>query len=231
MNTKPVILLTRPREQNAGLQVELTQLGFVTRVFPLVEIEKISATAASNHCDLMIFTSQNAVRFYDAEIKAPVLAVGSGTQAALAKKNIRATIPAEFNSEGLLTLPELQQVAHKKIAIVTGENPRPLLAQSLRQRGADLEIIFCYRRLQPRYAKAEINEITERKNYWIVVSSAESLTNLTEIFAAHSTWLHQCQLIVTSESLNLKAQQLGFALKPLVALNASDEAIVEICKH
>lgn len=225
---KTSIILTRPRLQNAGLQAELAKLGFPTLVFPLLEIEEIKARAISNNCDGVIFTSPNAVKFYQAEIAIPTFAVGPGTQAALAKKNTSAKMPAEFNSEGLLALPELQNVAGRKIAIVTGENPRPLLAKTLRQRGADVEIIFCYRRLRPRYSSAEIEKIVAERNSWIIVSSAESLANLVEIFADHVVWLYQRQLVVTSPSLSVQAQQLGFSLKSLVAMNASDEALIDV---
>lgn len=228
MNRKTTIILTRPQGQNEGLQKKLEALNFATRIFPLLQIEKISARALSQDCDFAIFTSSNAVKYFPQRIKIPVFAVGSGTQTALAKKNIVATIPEQFSSEGLLDLPELQNIQNKKIAIICGENPRLLLAETLEQRGAQVETIFCYRRLLTDYTRAEIEQICALDPVWIIVTSAESLANLLRIFTSHTDWLYRQQLFVSSLGLKAEVERLGFQLPPMLAKNASDEAFVEL---
>ena len=59
-------------------------------------------------------------------------------------------VPSErFDSEALLALPELETVAGKRIAIFRGEEGRELLGDTLRARGASVEYVACYRRVQP----------------------------------------------------------------------------------
>lgn len=227
---KNKILLTRPAAQNASLQAKLAELGFATLHFPLLSIEKISVAPASQDADLLIFTSQHAVQFYAGEIKVPILAVGSGTQAALAKKNILAKVPEPFSSEGLLSLPELHNVKNKKIAIIGGENPRLVLSETLQKRGAMIETIFCYRRLRPFYSSVQITQIVQHRQLTILVTSAQSLANLVVLFLAHSAWLYRQQLLVTSAGLSQQAIELGFSIKPIVAQNASDEAVLAACQ-
>lgn len=225
---KNKILLTRPAGQNENLQKKLIELGFETLDFPLLVIEKIDAEPAPSDSDLLIFTSQNAVQFYLGEVNVPVLAVGSGTQAALAKKNIQAQIPEQFSSEGLLNLAELHNVENKKITIICGENPRSLLSQTLKKRGAVVETVFCYRRLCPRYSSAQIAQVAAHPKLNILVTSRESLANLVGLFSAHSLWLYRQQVVATNAALSRQAIERGFSLKPWVAENASDEAVVEL---
>ena len=89
-------------------------------------------------------------RSWPARLRA--FAPGPGTAAALAAAGIHdVTIPATtFDSEGLLALPALSQVAGKRIAIFRGEGGRDLLGDTLRARGALVDYVDCYRRAAPR---------------------------------------------------------------------------------
>jgi uroporphyrinogen-III synthase len=74
--------------------------------------------------------------------------------------------------------------------------------------------------LLKRWAAGEIHAV--------VVTSNESLRNLFDIVGKLGQhWLYHTPLIAVSERARELARELGFARSPLVAREASDEAIVE----
>ena len=57
-----------------------------------------------------------------------------------------AIAPLQENSEGLLALMPLQNVAGKRIAIIRGDSGRDLLRDALIQRGAEVKYLEVYRK-------------------------------------------------------------------------------------
>lgn len=226
------ILITRPKNQAEKLRKELTQHGFETLLFPTLEIQKIE-NAPTNNNDIAIFVSKNAVDYglssWPKNILLPptLLAVGPATAQCINEAGHSvAELPEDYSSEGLLKLPSLHNVNHKKIVIVCGENSNPLLKNTLMHRGAKIEELICYRRLCPTVDAKTIIEITQQKIDVIVSTSQESLRNLVTLFSAHSEWLLQQRLLVISNTMLHLAQTLGFHTLPLLAPNATDGAIV-----
>src|SRR5699024_2238767 len=75
------------------------------------------------------------------------LAVGEATAAEIRAAGLTPEYPTHgFNSEAVLALPCLAQVAEKRILICRGEDGRDWLATRLRERGADVDILSFYRR-------------------------------------------------------------------------------------
>ena len=162
------IVVTRPQAQAAPLAAAISAAGGTPLVFPLLEISPAAdpqplAEAAARLAEYAVaaFVSPNAV-----EHALPVLlahgtwpasllpaAVGQGTLRALAAHGVGGCIaPTErFDSEALLALPELaaERVAGRHIAIFRGDGGRELLADTLRERGASVDCITCYRRSGP----------------------------------------------------------------------------------
>jgi len=65
------------------------------------------------------------------------LAVGAGTAAALRRAGVeRVSAPTRMDSEGLLSLPALVQVAGRSVGMVTAPGGRGLIAPTLAARGA-----------------------------------------------------------------------------------------------
>jgi uroporphyrinogen-III synthase len=80
-----------------------------------------------------------------------VFAVGPGTARALQAHGLDSIItPDGQDSEALLALPQLADVAGKRVVIVRGVGGRALLADTLRARGAQVDFMECYRRMRPR---------------------------------------------------------------------------------
>ncbi len=190
------IAVTRPRDQAAQLAQRIAQGGGVPLLFPLLEIEaaeitpalrvQISRLAQSN---LAIFISPNAVQYGMAALRAAgvtlppalkIATVGQGSAKALRELGIAAIIaPAErFDSEGLLALPELQDVAGWRVTIFRGNGGRELLGDTLAARGAAVEYVECYRRSKPPQDGAALLAAAPDA---ITVSSSEALGYLWQM--------------------------------------------------
>jgi uncharacterized protein HemX len=89
------------------------------------------------------------------------------------------------DSEALLALPELQDVAGKRILIVRGEGGRELLADTLRARGAQAEYFECYRRVLPRADTAPLISAWDRGEVdAVTLSSSQALDHLVALLGA-----------------------------------------------
>ncbi|TAN72523.1 MAG: uroporphyrinogen-III synthase, partial [Gallionella sp.] len=183
------IAVTRPRDQSVQLVQRIEQAGGIPVLFPLLDIaaaedpqtlhQQVSRLA---QFDLAIFISPNAVQYGMAAIRstgAPppelkIATVGQGSAKALRELGIGNIIaPTErFDSEGLLALPELQNVAGWKVIIFRGDGGRELLGDTLKARGATVEYAACYRRSKPQQdAGALLDAVPDA----LTVTSSEAL--------------------------------------------------------
>jgi uroporphyrinogen-III synthase len=183
------IVVTRPRDQAHGLAASLQALGADPIMLPLLEIAPAPDQAAlqafvqrASTFQLLIFISPNAVSYGMAALQhipagVHVAAVGQGTARSLRKQYIEQVIvPSErFDSEGLLALPELQQVAGWHIAILRGDGGRELLGETLASRGAQVEYVTCYQRRKP---ELDADAWLAARPDVITVTSSEALAHL-----------------------------------------------------
>lgn len=195
------IAVTRPRDQAAPLAQAIAQVGGKPLLFPLLEIEAAELTPALRgqlshltQADLAIFISPNAVQYGTAALRAAdvelppsvkIAAVGQGSAKALRELGIAGVIaPTErFDSEGLLALPELQQVAGRRVAIFRGNGGRELLGDTLTARGAVVEYVECYRRSKPPQDGAALLAAAPDA---ITVTSSEALGYLWQMLDDHA---------------------------------------------
>ncbi len=163
------VVLTRPIAQAEQAAAQLEALGFRAIPLPMLEIAPLEGDAASlageqlaglPSADLAIFTSTNAVTYASgiapsaAAASPACLGIGEATTRALAEHGwppLDPVVAPAWTSEALLRLPVLKQLAGKRVVIVRGVGGRKLLADTLRQRGA--EVVYCevYRRVRPEY--------------------------------------------------------------------------------
>lgn len=226
------VLVTRPESQQAELSAAITALGGTPVAFPLLRIEPIAEASdlaalqrQIQHLDnyqLLVFISTNAAQYGAALIDSfwpqfpvgvDVLAVGPTTAAAVENALGCEVISSEtgMNSEALLQLPRLQQVADQKIAIFRGKGGRELLASTLRDRGARVDYFEVYQRQLLSYAPQELVNTIERRGVNVLsVTSAESLQRLQELAAANTQALYLLPLIVPSSRVAGLARDAGF---------------------
>ncbi|MDD2720773.1 MAG: uroporphyrinogen-III synthase [Gallionella sp.] len=167
------VLVTRPRDQAMPLAQAIASAGGVPLLFPLLDIAPAQDQQALQRqmahlpgCDLAIFISPNAVSYGMAAIESAgglpagvkVATVGQGSAKALRAAGVAQVIaPTErFDSEGLLALPELQQIAGWRVMIFRGDGGRELLGDTLKSRGAAVEYVTCYRRSKPQQSAADL---------------------------------------------------------------------------
>jgi uroporphyrinogen-III synthase len=177
------ILVTRPREQAAGLARLIEQAGGRAILFPAIEIEDLpppSALANLERFDIAIFISPTAASKVMARLSAwpsglRAAAVGAGTRRELERHRMTKVISPRAGADSEALLEELRDVAGKRIVIFRGEGGRELLGETLRQRGARVEYAECYRRRRPAASSSF------EKPDAVTVSSAQGLANLFEL--------------------------------------------------
>ncbi|MFZ2300455.1 MAG: uroporphyrinogen-III synthase [Gallionella sp.] len=109
-----------------------------------------------------------------------IATVGQGSAKALRELGLANIIaPTErFDSEGLLALPELQDVAGWRVLIFRGDGGRELLGDTLKARGATVEYATCYRRSKPQQ---DIAALLDAKPDALTVTSSEALDHLWQM--------------------------------------------------
>ncbi len=221
------ILVTRPAEQAAGLSRLIQDAGGTPFVFPAIEIKEPSdperlagVLARLEEFDLAIFVSPTAVarafEYFDARTDWPenldAAAVGQGTAWALKVSGINHVIApvGQSDSEALLALPALQDVAGKRILIFRGEGGRELMAQTLTQRGALVEYAECYRRTKPDKNIAPLLEQHGHQAFSaVVLTSREGLANFHEMLGNAWGAFKSVPAFVPHERIAEAARKLG----------------------
>ena len=239
------IVVTRPQAQAAPLAEAIVAAGGTPLIFPLLEISPAAdpqalaeAAARLGEYSLAVFISPNAAdhalpallargRWPAALIPA---AVGQGTVKFLAERGVPGCIaPTErFDSESLLELPELavDRVKGKRVAIFRGDGGRELLAETLRERGATVDCITCYRRSGPS------NGVVPLMAAWragkldaLTVSSSEGLRYLVDLLDAEGrSFLQKPPLFVPHARIAENARALG--LSNILLTDAADAGIL-----
>lgn len=241
------VLLTRPTGRAEELLAALHEEGASTLHIPLLDIRELdpeqdAQTIQRNRervLDLdryqkLIFISANAVQHGASLVEQywpqwPVqqmhLAIGAATAAALARRGLSAVaaVNSSMDSESLLASDTLQAVDGERIAIFRGVGGRETLAATLRERGARVDYIECYKRCAPEFnAEQTLSRINDFAANALVVNSGETLENLSALLPAGHD-LYQCPLVLPSERVAVLASKLGYA-KTITAINAGTAA-------
>jgi len=225
------VLVTRPREHAQGLAALIEGAGGTALVFPAIEIEDLpdlrpilALIGRLEGFDLAIFISPSAVhkalnlvrsrragRPWPPQLR--VAAVGRGSRRELERQGFEGVIApqAHADSEALLALPELANVAGRRIVIFRGDGGRELLGDALAARGAAVEYAECYRRARPRTDSVPLLAAWARGGVdAVTVSSAEGLANLFEMLGKlGQQWLRTTPLFVPHPRVAEAAARLG----------------------
>lgn len=159
------VLNPRPQAQAGPLSAALREAGADVIELPLLAIEPLPQEPAGRALLLdldryqgVLFVSVNAARLgleavADIWPQWPsplaVCAVGQATRRVLADAGLSVQSPAREDSEGLLALPVLRAVSGQRWLLFRGDEGRELLAETLRERGARVDVLPLYRRRLP----------------------------------------------------------------------------------
>ncbi|HHX82005.1 MAG TPA: uroporphyrinogen-III synthase [Pseudomonadaceae bacterium] len=238
------IWLTRPPLQSDALEEALGKLGALTFALPLLEIQPVplagAALAAVQQLDryqLVVWVSSNAARAgmeaigmqwpqYPAHLIN--IAVGPTTAAVLEAKGLQVHYPRErMDSEGMLALPQLQDIQGKRALIVRGRGGRELMSANLRERGASVDYCELYKRGVPEYSQsALLAGLQSHPPTAIVVSSAEAMDNLKTLYQPWYRDWQDLPLHVVSQRLHDHAVASGFR-RAVTMDGATDAAIIK----
>ncbi len=247
MNEKPLagitIAVTRPIDQAEALCEAITHLGGKAVLFPLLAIAPLQdyhaferQLAQLETTDWAIFISSNAVNYAMPRIlrhygnvpdNLKFAAIGHQTAKELAHYGVHNVLTphTRFDSETLLALPEMHDVANIKIVIFRGVGGRELMAETLTARGANVYFAECYQRINPQTDANLLSELWQKGELQaIIVTSSEAMRYLLDLAGA-SEWIRHVILCVNHA--RIAELPLQFGLKVLVAEEPGDDSVLK----
>ena len=229
--TKGSILFTRPKGQGEELVTALENNGWRCIRQPLLTIQPFEAEQSApylaikqhilNLCDfdVVISVSSNAstlavdwIDQYWPQMPTGLdwYAVGPSSALPFNQLGIEVITPQGNHSEGLLVLPGLKDMTHKKVLILRGEGGRELLADTLKERGAIVHYAQLYKRQAVSFKAGELAKLlSEQQIHYALITSAEMAQQLGHELKLHNQLLNLI-LIVPSERIAIIATSLGF---------------------
>lgn len=237
------IVVTRPAGQARHLAEAIARAGGSAVLFPVLVIRDIDDQAALidiarrlDSFDLAIFISPNAVSKALKSITAcrawplttRVATMGRTSERELAQFGFSDVIApsGRFDSEALLDMPALQEMAGKHVVIFRGDGGRELLGDTLAARGATVEYVACYRRGKPDLDATPLLELWANGELdAVTATSSEGLRNLFDMVGSlGQTWLRKTPLFAPHQRIALQAGRLG--LEQVLATEPGDEGLL-----
>jgi uroporphyrinogen III methyltransferase/synthase len=229
-------VVTRPEGQADHLAARIEAQGGRALRFPAIEIQDLPDWRLPDLAavDLAVFVSPTAVQKVFEKLgqwphAVRAAAVGKGTRRVLERRGVAEVLAPQSgaDSESLLALPQMHDVAGQRIVIFRGEGGREALADTLAARGAQVEQVECYRRVRPQADSGPLLDAWERNEvHAVTVSSAEGLDNLVGLLGdggrAH---LALTPLFATHERIAARARELG--IRDVMVGGPGDDELVE----
>ncbi len=239
------VLVTRPVTQAEVLCEYIIQDGGIAVQLPTLAIEAIHDPVSQQRCqsaadyDWIIFISRNAVEHGHACLPEPlparvkVAAIGKPTAIALTESGIYVDLEAggAGTSESLLSASAMSDMQGQRVLIMRGEGGREVLAETLRERGAQVDYANLYRRIQPPLVPGELSGLLDAGIDILTSTSAEIMDNLLAIAAEEQRDITHLPVVVMSERLLVLARERGFTDTVIIATETSDVGMVEAIRH
>ncbi|MEJ2610239.1 MAG: uroporphyrinogen-III synthase [Candidatus Thiodiazotropha sp.] len=234
------ILVTRAVHQARTLAQQIEACHGRAVLLPAIDIQPLqdqgnAVALLQQPWDWMIFVSPNAVRYTlqmevlnDRQQAAGIGAVGESTAKLLQQAGLSVDLLPQqgYDSEGLLSLPELVHAQGKRVLIIRGKGGRPLLGDTLKARGAKVSYAEVYQRVRPDIPVISLLQSWKQDIQLVTTTSNEVLKNLV-VMLGEVGWsqLSQTPLLVISERMQHEAQRLGFD-KVIRASGADDQSLM-----
>ncbi|MDP3817848.1 MAG: uroporphyrinogen-III synthase [Methylotenera sp.] len=237
------VAVTRPVDQATSICEAIHHHGGKATLFPLLAISPLQdysefeqTIASLETADWTIFISTNAVdnalpriikKFGNVPRNLKFAAIGHQTARELALYGIHdiLTPHTRFDSETLLALGEMHDVANETVVIFRGVGGRDVMADTLKSRGANVIFAECYRRINPQTDAQSLNNLWHQDQLdAVIVTSSEAMRNLLDM-AGESEWLRHVTLCVNHARIAELPLQFGF--KVLVTDAPGDDAMIK----
>jgi uroporphyrinogen-III synthase len=194
------VVVTRAIHQAEDLARPLRALGAAVISVPVIGIESVphpeALRQAASQCheyDWIIFNSANAVSAFVAELlprtardcKARVAAVGSATRRAAEDRGFTVAItPDKYVAESLVDAFG-HDLTGQRILIPSAAVTRDVVANGLRKRGAQVDLVEAYRNVIPADAQERASAVfREPFPDWVTFSSSSAVDNLITLIGA-----------------------------------------------
>lgn len=187
------VVVTRAREQNSKLAIQLENLGAKVIEAPAISIEHLdfefpdlsdvgyvvfTSTNGVHHTMTALFESGRDVRYFS-DVK--LCTVGTSTAAALREYGLKAdVIPQNFNGDELAAMFEIATEGMKSVVCFRAAAVRDTIEKSLIEKGYDFKNIPVYVNTSAEIDNATLNEIKVADI--IAFSSSSTVTNALKLF-------------------------------------------------
>lgn len=239
---KATLLNTRPEAQAVALAELLEQNGFANLFCPSIRIESLD-TPPPNLADFqaVFFVSANAVKQLAASWQAAFgkplslpesltcFAIGKATAKSLQALGIDAKTPHDkFDTESLMSDLSDESFQQTQCLIVKGEGGLPDLADTLKQRGANVEEWIGYRRVAAGFCRESWRAFKQADYPVVLASSLDAWKSLVEVIPpSEKQWLFAQDLLAFSERIAQSINDEGWQGKLKVINPQSNDGIVK----
>jgi uroporphyrinogen III methyltransferase/synthase len=196
------ILVTRAREQASEFKTILAELGAQCIEFPTIAIEPPpswepldTAIGCLSSYKWVIFTSVNGVRFFMERLRLlgrDVRDLHGGRLAAIGPKTAEALeqmglcpdlVPAEYRAEAILDGLSRENLKGRRFLLPRAMVARDVLPETLRQRGAEVDVIPAYQTVLPREKTFEVAErLRSGEIDCLTFTSSSTVSNFFSLF-------------------------------------------------
>lgn len=197
------IVITRARSQANGFVRALEDLGAEAIEFPTIEIvppknyDSLDRTLQKiEEYDWIIFTSVNGVSYFSARLahlkrdigilsKIRVAAIGPETARAVESLGVAPqVVPEEYRAEAILEKLSPEEMRGLKVLVPRAAQARDILAQTLRQWGAEVDVVEAYRTVaagsDPKWMRALL---LRREADMVTFTSSSTVSHFVALFA------------------------------------------------
>ena len=187
------IMITRPREQAGSITRALEGLGAAVIELPTIELVPPQdygpldgAVRNLKRYDWIVFTSVNGVKAFFERLAslggkpedlkgARLAAIGPETARSLTSRGLEVDlVPAEFRAEGILEGFKPKEVKGKRFLLPRAAVAREVLPQTLREWGAEVDVVEAYRTLAAKVSTGVFNDLLSKKKVDMVAFTSSS---------------------------------------------------------
>lgn len=223
--------VTRPAAQCGELAEQIRRRGGRALIDPLIVIVPISDSAeiraareGLDDFDIAFFVSPNAVECGLAAMareggwpdRLKVATVGEGSARALYRRGFDEVLAPRSgaDTEAVLALPEFAPAAlhGRKVVVFRGEGGRELFGDSVRERGAAVCHVACYRRRAPDGGGARLLSAAAAGALdALIMTSSEAASNLLALVGRDAiARLAEVVVFAPHERIAERCRQIGF---------------------